>query len=99
MPRRFVPLFVLALLISCTDRPDLDGLGATQDPTAPWPELLPRAALETASAAPRPTPSTDALAARAAALAARARAVSARPVLSQAERNRLRAAIAQNQGR
>lgn len=99
MPRRFAPLLAFTLLISCSARPDLSAAGSAHDATAPWPELLPRDALETATQEPRARPSVTALGARAAALTARARALSTRPVLSNAERNRLSTAIAENRDR
>jgi hypothetical protein len=91
---------ICALLTGCTPPPDLQSRIAAVDSSAPWPTLFTTAQL-TQTVTPAltetktGTAATDSLVARAAALRARARGLSA-PVLDNASRQRLLAAVARN---
>lgn len=85
----------LAGLSGCADRPDLSGRVAPVDTTLPWPNLLSSPIISATTPADEAgTEAATALAGRAAALAARGRTLSKTPVLTQAERARLMAALA-----
>lgn len=82
-------------LSACADRPDLSGRVAPVDPNLPWPTLLSSSMLPAPDTADQTAVSeSDALSARARALEARGQSLSSQPVLSQAERAALTAALA-----
>ncbi len=91
-----LPLAAALLGLSgCANRPDLSGRVAPVDATQAWPSLLSSATLSaTPPATEAGAEAATALAQRAAALAARGRTLSRTPVLTQAERARLLAALA-----
>lgn len=100
-PHLLSVFIVAGLLASCAERPDLGDRTHDLPTNTPWPELLPLSGLNTSTIDGRQsdaqiTAQVTSIAARANSLRNRARRLSNRDILTSAERQMLRGAIARH---